>query len=63
MSSTNPLGRIMGVKHLIDLNFTNWLKNVKILLKSKRIAYVLEGESYVERAEHAFEDGVCEYQK
>ena len=51
----------MGVKHLINLNFTNWLKNIKILLKSKRIAYVVEGESSVEHVEHASEDEVWEY--
>ena len=63
MSSTNPLRGIMDVNHLTSPNFTNWLRNLKILLKFERIAYVLEGDGLVEPASDAFEDEVWEYQK
>ena len=36
MSSTNPLHGIMNVNRLTGPNFTDWLKNLKILLKSER---------------------------
>ena len=42
MSSTNPLHYIMDANRLTSSNFTDWLRNLKILLKSERIAYVLE---------------------
>ena len=63
MSSTNPFRDIMDANHLIGPNFTDWLRNLKILLKSERIAYVLEGDDLVERALDASEDEVWEYQK
>ena len=42
-------------------NFTGWPRNLNILLKSKRIAYVLEGDGPVELASDVFEDEVWEY--
>ena len=63
MSLTNPLRGIMDANLLTGPNFTDWLKNLKILLKSERIAYVLEGDGLVEPASDAFEDEVWEYQK
>ena len=56
MSSTNPLRDIMDANRLTGPNFTDWLRNLKILLKSKRIAYVLEGDGLVEPASDASED-------
>ena len=61
MSSTNPLRGIMDANRLIGPNFTDWLMNLKILLKSKRIAYVLEGDGPVEPISDASEDEVWEY--
>ena len=61
MSSTNPLRGIMDAKCLTGSNFTDWLRNLKILLKSKRIAYVLEGDGLVEPATDASKDEVWEY--
>ena len=63
MSSTNPLRGIMDVNRLTGSNFTDWLRNLKILLKSKRIAYVVEGDGPVEPTSDASEDEVWEYQK
>ena len=63
MSSTNPLRGIMDANRLIGPNFTDWLRNLKILLKSERIAYVLEGDGPVEPASDVSENEVWEYQK
>ena len=63
MSSTNSLRGIMDANRLTSPNFTNWLRNLKILLKSERIAYVLEGDGLVEPTLNAFKDEVWEYQK
>ena len=48
MSSTKPLRGIMDANRLTGPNFSDWLRNLKILLKSERIAYVLEGDGLVE---------------
>ena len=61
MSSANPLHGIMDSNRLTGSNFTDWLRNLKILLKSERIAYVLEGDGPVECASDASEDEVWEY--
>ena len=53
----------MDANRLTGPNFTNWLKNLKILLNSERIAYVLEGDGPIELALDAYEDEVWEYQK
>ena len=58
MSSTNPLCGIMDANHLTGLNFNDWLMNLNILLKSKRIAYVMEGDYLVELAWDASKDEV-----
>ena len=63
MSLTNPLCGIIDVNPLIDTNFTDWLTDLKILLKSERIAYVLEGDGPIEPASNAYEDDVWDYQK
>ena len=59
--SINPIYGIMDVNRLTSLNFTNWLKNLKILLKSEHIACVLEGDDHVEPESDASEDEVWEY--
>ena len=58
MSSTNPLCGIMDANRLIGLNLTNWHRNLKILLKSKHIAYVLKEHGPIEPASYASEDEV-----
>ena len=63
MLSTKPLCGIMDANRLTGPNFTDWLENLKILLESERITYVLDGDGPVEPASEAFEDEVWEYQK
>ena len=53
----------MDANRLIGPNFTDWLRNLNTLLKSERIAYVLEGDGPVEPTSDASEDEVWEYQK
>ena len=60
MSSTHPLHCIMDTNHLTGQNFIDWLKNLKIVLKSKCIAYVLEGDGPIESASDASEDDLWE---
>ena len=61
MSSINPIRGIMDANHLTGLNFTNWLRNLKILLKFERITYVLEGDGPIEPASDVSKDEVWEY--
>ena len=63
MSSNNHLCSIIDVNRLTGLNFTDWLRNVKTLLKYERIAYVLEEDGPVECALDACEDEVWKYQQ
>ena len=63
MSLTNPLRGIMDVNRLTGPNFTDWLRNLKILLKFERIAYVLEGDDLVEPTSNASKDEIWEYIK
>ena len=48
MLSTNPLRGIIDANRLTGPNFNDWLRNLKILLKFERIAYVVEGDGLVE---------------
>ena len=57
MSSTNPLRDIMDGNRLTG-NFTDWLRNLKILHKFERITYVLEGGGLVQLASDVSEDEV-----
>ena len=61
ISSTNPLHDIMDANRLTGLNFIDWFKNLKILLKFECIAYVPEGDGPVEPTLNVFEDEICEY--
>ena len=63
MLSTNPLRCIIDTNGLTSSNFTDCLRNLKILLKSDCIAYVMKGDGPVEPASDLFEDEVWEYQK
>ena len=58
MLSTNPLRGIIDANGLTGPNFTDWLRNLKILLKSERITYVLEGDGPIEPTSDASKDEV-----
>ena len=40
--TSNPLRRIMDANKLIGPNFSDWLRNLKIVLRCEKLAYVLE---------------------
>ena len=42
MRSSNPLAIILDQNRLTDPNFIDWLRNLKVVLASKKILYVLE---------------------
>ena len=42
MSASNPLAYILEINRLTDTNYKDWLKNLKIVLTSKKIGYVLD---------------------
>ncbi|MQM11802.1 hypothetical protein Taro_044712 [Colocasia esculenta] len=47
MSSGNPLRGILDANKLTGPNYLDWLRNLKIVLRSERIAYVLEGRPHL----------------
>ena len=42
MRSSNPLAIILDQHRLTGPNFIDWLRNLKVVLASKKILYVLE---------------------
>ena len=47
MSASNPLARILEINRLIDNNFKDWSKNLKIVLTSKKLSHVLDQDPIV----------------
>ena len=45
MSVSNPLAHILETNHLTDINYKDWLKNLKIILISKKLGHVLDQKS------------------
>ena len=63
MSSSNSIHGIMVGNCLTGPNFTNWLRNFKILLRYERTDYVLERKGPDEPPTNALEEDIWEYQK
>ena len=42
MLASNPLARIFETNHLINNNFKDWLRNLRIVLTSKKLSHVLD---------------------
>ena len=63
MSSSNLIHDIMDANRLTRTNFNDWLRNLKILLRSKHIEYVLERKGPYEPATIASEEDIWENQK
>ena len=59
---SNPLRGIMDANKLTGPNFTDWLHNLKIVLRCEKLAYVLDIEDPVEPATNASEEEVVLYQ-
>ena len=62
MSSTVNLRSILDTNKLTDANFMDWLRNLRIVLKVERIAYVLDGPLLESLAVDAFDEGQNAYQ-
>ena len=61
MSSSNPIRGIMDGNRLTGPNFSDWLRNLKILLRSKCIDYVLERKGPDEPPANTLEEDIWEY--
>ena len=47
MSASNPPAHIFETNHLIDTNCKDWLRNLRIILTSKKLSHVLDQNSVV----------------
>ena len=63
MSSTVNLRLILDANKLIGANFIDWLRNLRIVLKEERIAYVLDGPLPESPAIDAYDEDRNAYQK
>ena len=63
MSSIVNLRSILDVNKLIGANFTDWLRNLKIVIKVERIAYVLDGPLLEYPTVDAFDEDHNAYHK
>ena len=52
----------MDANKLTGPSFTDWLRNLRIVLKCKKLAYVLDVDDLVEPATNASEEDVVLYQ-
>ena len=43
----NSLARILEINHLIDTNYKDWLRNLKIILTSEKLSYILDQDLVV----------------
>ena len=60
--TSNPLRGIIDVNKLTGLNFTDWLRNLKIVLRCEKLAYVLDVDDLKEPTANASEEEVVLYQ-
>ena len=47
MSASNPLTHIFETNCLIDNNFKDWIKNLRIVLTSEKLSHVLDQDRIV----------------
>ena len=47
MSISNPLARILKINHLTNTNYKDWLKNLRLVLTSKKLGHVLDQKPIV----------------
>ena len=47
MSASNQLARILETNRLTGLNYKDWLRNLKIVLNSEKLGYVLDQEPLI----------------
>ena len=59
----NPLAAILDTNRLTGPNYVDWLRNLKLVLASEDLLYVLDGEIPAEPAEDAPEAEKTAFQK
>ena len=47
MSASNPLAHIFEINHLTSNNYKDWLKNLRIVLTSKKLSHILDQDAVV----------------
>ena len=47
MSASNPLAHIFETNRLTSTNFKDWLKNLRIVLTSKKLSHILDQDPVV----------------
>ena len=47
MSASNPLAHIFEINYLIDNNYKDWLRNLKIILISEKLIHILDQDPVV----------------
>ena len=47
MSTSNPLARIFETNHLTGTNYKDWLRNLRIILISKKLSHILDQDLVV----------------
>ena len=62
MSHSNPLHDILDFNHLTSPNYTDWLRNLRIILMIEKITYVLDTVMLMPK-EGASEDEIACYMK
>ena len=55
MLASNPLARIFESNHLTGTNYKDWLRNLRIVLTSKKLDHVLDQEPLVLPNRHTVE--------
>ena len=60
--TSNPLCSIMDVNKITGPNFTDWFRNLKIVLRCEKLAYVLDVDDPNEPAANTSEEEVILYQ-
>ena len=62
MSLSNPLRGILDVNRLTGLNYTDWLRNLRIVLMMEKIVYVIDTVMLTPE-EGVSEDEIARYMK
>ena len=63
MSSLNPLRSILDANKLTGPNYSDWLRNLKIIFRSEHIAYVLEDQASSKPTLDSPEEDMIAYEK
>ena len=63
MSNSLSLRSILDTNKLTRPNYTDWLRNLRIVLTAEKLAYVLNSPVPANVAENAFEEEIATFKK